>query len=244
MASIILQVVGSLVAWLSLYRGFWYRNKHRSPEWSCRLVTLMHGLIVTLLSGYIALIDGPWPLTHAGDPNTTLQAWLMCLTLGYFIFDLSWCIYFNSEGILMLLHHFLSICGTVIVLALGRSATEVNAVIFVSEITNPLLQLRWFLRHMGCYHSFMGDVVDYLFIALFLALRIVGGAWIMHSVVTSSQTILVLKGGVLAMYLVSLGFLLNIVSFARRKTLKKYCTWKSKRPGVEVPKSNGHLPAR
>lgn len=188
----------------------------------------MHVLTFLLLPGY---------------PNTTLQACLMCLTLGYFIFDLSWCIYFNSEGILMLLHHTLSILGTIIVLVLGKSATEVNAVVFVSEITNPLLQLRWFLRHMGCYRSFMGDVVDFLFVALFLVLRIVGGAWIMHAVVMSSRTILVLKGGFLAMYLVSLGFLVNIVSFARRKMLQKYCKWESKRLGGEVPKSNGHLPA-
>lgn len=167
----------------------------------------------------------------------------MCLTLGYFIFDLSWCIYFNSEGLLMLLHHALSICGTVIVLALGRSATEVNAVVFVSEITNPLLQMRWFLRGVGRYHSFAGDVVDFLFIALFLTLRIVGGAWIVHSVVLSSRTIWTLKWGVLAMYLVSLGFLLDIFSFARRKMLQKYWAWKSKKPGGELPQSNGHLPA-
>ncbi|KAJ6653955.1 hypothetical protein lerEdw1_007587 [Lerista edwardsae] len=244
MASILLQVACSFLVWLLLYRSFGCWNKHRTPEWSCRLVTLAHGVVVTFLSGYIVLIDGPWPLTHTGYPNTTLQAGLMCLTLGYFIFDLSWCIYFNSEGILMLLHHALSICGTVIVLALGQSATEVNAVVFVSEITNPLLQLRWFLRDMGCYHSLVGDVVDFLFIALFLTLRIVAGAWIVHSVALSSRTILTLKWGVLAMYLVSLGFLLDILHFARRKMLQKYCTWKSKNPGGELPASNGYLPAR
>ncbi|XP_053125827.1 TLC domain-containing protein 5-like [Hemicordylus capensis] len=243
MVSIAVQVVFSLLVWLSLYSGFWCRNKHRTAEWSCRLVTLMHGLIVTFLSGYIVLIDGPWPLTHAGSPNTALQVCLMCLTLGYFIFDLSWCLYFNSEGELMICHHALSICGMVIVLVLGVSATEINAVIFVSEITNPLLQARWFLREMGRYHNSLGDVVDFLFVTLFLGMRIVGGAWIVHSVVISPKTIWILKGGVLAMYLVSLGFLLNVLGFARRKMWKKYFAWKTEGTGGELPKSNGHLPA-
>ncbi|XP_061449380.1 TLC domain-containing protein 5-like [Rhineura floridana] len=193
MVSIILQVICSFLVWLSLYSGFWCWNKHRTLEWSCRMITLMHGLIVTFLSGYIALIDGPWPLTHAGHPNTAHQVRLMCLTLGYFLFDLSWCIYFKSEGSLMLSHHMLSICGTAFVLMLGKSATEVNAVLFVSESTNPLLQVRWFLRDMGHYHNFLGDLVDSLFVTLFLGLRIIGGAWIIHSVMTSPKTIWMIK---------------------------------------------------
>ncbi|KFW71623.1 Transmembrane protein 136, partial [Pygoscelis adeliae] len=99
---IVLEVTCSLVAWLSLYACFCYWNKHRSYEWSCRLVTLVHGVIVTCLSGYVALLDGPWPLTHAGSPNTSLQIHVLSLTLGYFIFDLGWCLYFQTEGDLML----------------------------------------------------------------------------------------------------------------------------------------------
>nr|XP_028564632.1 transmembrane protein 136-like [Podarcis muralis] len=242
MIVIILQVICSLVVWLSLYGGFLYRNKHRSPEWSCRLVTLLHGLIVTFFSGYIAWIDGPWPLTHAGYPNTALQVCLMCLSLGYFLFDLSWCIYFKSEGNLMLSHHMLSVSGLAFVLMIGKSATEINAVVFVSEITNPLLQLRWFLREMGRYHNLLGDVVDYLFVFLFLGLRIAGGAWIVQSVMTSPNTIWMLRGGVLAMYVVSWAFMLDILSFARRKTTKKYFAWKNEKTKEKLPSENGHLP--
>ncbi|XP_044295422.1 TLC domain-containing protein 5-like [Varanus komodoensis] len=243
MLSIVLQVACSLLAWFSLYQGFAGRNQHRTPEWSCRLVTLMHGLLVTFFSGYIALIDGPWPLTHAGYPNTAAQVWLMSLSLGYFIFDFCWCLHFKTENELMLSHHLLSICGMVLVLAMGTSATEVNAVVFVSEITNPLLQVRWFLREVGRYHSLVGDVVDSLFVALFLGLRIVGGVWIVHSVMTSPRTIWMLKGGVLAMYAVSLGFMLHICSFVKRKWMKKYSLWRNEGKGGQHPKTNGHPPA-
>ncbi|XP_009992921.1 PREDICTED: transmembrane protein 136-like [Chaetura pelagica] len=213
------------------------------PSWSCRLVTLLHGLLVTCLSGYTALLEGPWPLTHAGSPNTPLQIHVLCLTLGYFIFDLGWCLYFKTEGCLMLLHHMLSICGMMVVLGLGKSATEVNAVVFVSEITNPLLQTRWFLREMGCYHTVLGEVVDFLFVFLFLVLRIGGGAFIMQAMVTSPEPIWLLKAGGLAMYIVSLGFMAKICCFVRRKMWKKYNSWASLRSMNAPVKTNGHLTA-
>ncbi|NXW88355.1 TM136 protein, partial [Alopecoenas beccarii] len=207
--------------WLSLYAYFCYWNKHRSHEWSCRLVTLLHGVIVTGLSGYVALLDGPWALSHAGSPNTSLQIHVLSLTLGYFLFDLGWCLYFQTEGDLMLFHHTLSICGMIMVLGLGNSATEVNAVLFVSEITNPLLQTRWFLREMGCYYTFLGEVVDFFFVSLFVVLRMGGGALIMYAMVTSPGTSWLLKAGGLAMYAVSLGFMVEICRFVKRKMVKK-----------------------
>lgn len=179
-----------------------------------------------------------------GHPNTTLQVCLLCLTLGYFIFDLGWCMYFSSEDEVMLSHHMLSIWGMVIVLVHGASATEVNAIIFVSEITNPLLQSRWFLRSLGHYHSFAADLVDSLFVSLFLVFRIVAGAWIVHAVLTSASTILILKGGVLAMYAVSLMFLVDICNFLKRKILKKCDAWRNGGTAREGLKSNGHAPAR
>ncbi|KAM8795564.1 TLC domain-containing protein 5-like [Eudromia elegans] len=243
MVSTVLEVTCSLLAWLALYAALRSWNKRRSCEWSCRLVTLLHGVIVTCLSGYIALLDGPWPLTHAGSPNTSLQTHVLSLTLGYFIFDLGWCLYFRTEGDLMLLHHTLSICGMIMVLGLGKSATEVNAVVFVSEITNPLLQTRWFLREMGYYHSILGEVVDFSFVFLFLVLRIVGGAVIMYAMLTSPHPIWLLKAGGLVMYIVSLGFMVEICSFVRRKILKKCNSWKSMRSMNAPERTNGHLAA-
>nr|XP_006133691.1 transmembrane protein 136 isoform X2 [Pelodiscus sinensis] len=80
----------------------------------------------------------------------------------------------------MLAHHTVSILGIAVSLSLGESAAEVNAVLFGSEITNPLLQARWFLRETGLYHSFTGDVVDFFFVALFTGVRIGVGAWLMY----------------------------------------------------------------
>lgn len=62
-----LKVVCSLIGWLCLYLFFCRTFTQRGPEWNCRLVTLSHGVLIVLLTAYVIFIDGPWPLTHAGQ---------------------------------------------------------------------------------------------------------------------------------------------------------------------------------
>lgn len=63
----VLEVICSLIGWLCLYILFYCTFSHRGPEWNCRLVTLSHGVLIVLLTAYVVFIDGPWPLTHAGQ---------------------------------------------------------------------------------------------------------------------------------------------------------------------------------
>lgn len=208
-----------------------------SPSCTCSSGALAQ----ILLLGVSLLYCTGGCLSFSGSPNTTLQVHVLCLSLGYFLFDLGWCVYFQTEGALMLAHHTVSILGITVSLALGESATEVNAVIFGSEITNPLLQARWFLREMGCYHSFTGDVVDFVFVLLFTGVRIGVGAWMLYCELTSPKPQWFIKMGGVIMYVVSWIFMVSICRFARRKTMKKYHTWRSRRSEELHSKANGHL---
>ncbi|XP_054989690.1 TLC domain-containing protein 5 isoform X2 [Sorex araneus] len=143
----------------------------------------------------------------------------------------------------MLAHHTLSILGITMALALGESGTEVNAVLFGSEITNPLLQLRWFLRETGHYHGFAGDVVDVLFVALFTGVRIGVGARLLLSELASPKPRWFVKAGGVAMYAVSWCFMVSIWRFAWRKSVKKYRAWRSRRSEERPHPHNGHLKA-
>nr|XP_028564306.1 transmembrane protein 136-like [Podarcis muralis]XP_028564307.1 transmembrane protein 136-like [Podarcis muralis]XP_028564308.1 transmembrane protein 136-like [Podarcis muralis] len=240
-ATMVLQVAFSLIGWFSLYTWSCHWFKGRTYEWSCRLVTLTHGVLATCLSGYISFIDGPWPMSYPGSPNTTLQVHALCMSLGYFLFDLGWCVYFQAEGALMLAHHTVSILGITVSLALGESAAEVNGVIFGSEITNPLLQARWFLREKGLYHTLTGDVVDFFFVVLFTGVRIGVGAWLMYCVLMSPKPKWFIKVGGVIMYTVSWVFMVSICRFARRKSMKKYHAWRSRWSKEMNLNTNGHL---
>ncbi|KAG7483525.1 hypothetical protein MATL_G00039330 [Megalops atlanticus] len=188
---------------------------------------------------YIGFIDGPWPFTHPGTENTPLQVTALALSLGYFMFDMGWCVYFRTEGSIMLAHHTLSILGIVLALALGESGIETCAVLFGSEITNPLLQARWFLRKVGRYHSLVGDVVDLLFVLLFASVRIGVGGRMLYCELTSPRPSLLMKGGGVAMYGLSWVFMVDITRFACRKSGAKFRRWQEARKAIEVNGKSG-----
>uniref|UniRef100_UPI00398EE6B0 TLC domain-containing protein 5-like n=1 Tax=Pristiophorus japonicus TaxID=55135 RepID=UPI00398EE6B0 len=240
MATSVLLVICSLMCWLTLYIAFCQLYSHHRYEWNCRLVALVHGVLIVCLSAYVGFIDGPWPFSHPGSPNTEIQTQVLCLSLGYFIFDMCWCIYFQTEGLVMLCHHSLSILGIVMVLVLERSATEVNAVIFGSEVTNPFLQTRWFLRESGCYHTLLGDAVDLLFVLLFCSVRIGVGGRLLYCELSSPVPLPIVKLGGVAMYVVSWVFMVSIARFAWRKSSHKYKAWSERSRCTLHPETNGH----
>ncbi|XP_029111562.1 TLC domain-containing protein 5a isoform X2 [Scleropages formosus] len=237
MTSLVLQVCICLTGWITLYVLLCYLNGHRGYEWNCRLVTLFHGVLIVCVTAYIGYVDGPWPFTHPGTKNTPMQTLALALSLGYFTFDMGWCVYFRTEGPVMLAHHSLSIMGILLVLWVGESGIEACAVIFGSEVTNPLLQTRWFLRRTGRYNSLAGDVVDLLFVMLFVTMRIGVGGSMLYCELISPRPLLVMKCGGVAMYLLSWVFLVDIIRFAYRKCGTKYRLWQLRCKGVEV---NGH----
>jgi len=77
-------------------------------------------------------------------------------------------------GAVMIFHHMLSIFGNGFVLYRGINGTELIATLFGTEITNPLLQLRWFLRYSGvsARSPTVATTVDFSFIILFTVMRI------------------------------------------------------------------------
>ncbi|XP_061596289.1 TLC domain-containing protein 5-like [Cololabis saira] len=221
----VLEVVCSLVGWMCLYMSLCYTFSQRGPEWSCRLVTLSHGVVIVLLTGYVVFVDGPWPFTHAGTENTELQILALAVCLGYFMFDIGWCVCYRTEGPVMMAHHAASTLGILVALAMGESGCETCGVIFGSEITNPLLQTRWFLRKLGLYESLLGDAVDLLFILLFATVRVGAGTVMFYCELTSPRTSLIMKLGGSAMYVLAWVFMVDIARFGYRKSKAKYKKW-------------------
>ncbi|KAG9351472.1 hypothetical protein JZ751_022722, partial [Albula glossodonta] len=233
MTSLIVQGSISLLGWVVLYTSLCYVNRRRTYEWNCRLVTLFHGILIVCVTAYIGFIDGPWPFTHPGTENTPLQITALLLSLGYFIFDMSWCVYYRTEGPVMLAHHTLSILGILLALVLGESGIETCAVLFGSEITNPLLQARWFLRKVGRYDTLTGDAVDLLFIVLFASVRIGVGGRMLYCELTSARPSLAVKVGGIAIYGLSCIFMVDIARFACRKSASKFRRWQERLKALE-----------
>ena len=192
-------------------------NNKRSLEWNCRIVTIVHGILSCTICMYCGSYTGPWPLDALGEPSTPLQTLCIVITLGYFLFDFIWCIVMGTEGIDMLLHHITSICGLVLSLYLEHSGAELIATIFGSEISNPCLQMRWFLRETGKYQTQLAKLNDIVFIVLFLCIRIGVGARLFTDTMTSPKPSILIKLGGVALYTLSLVWMLLIVRFAKKR---------------------------
>ncbi|XP_070202013.1 TLC domain-containing protein 5-like [Littorina saxatilis] len=229
-------VLLSLFSWCSLYFTLRHLQPHRKAEWHCRTVTVCHAVLVTLLSFWSGMIQGPWPFTDAGGPNTPLQVTTTTICLGYFIFDFTWCLYFQTEGPPMLLHHSLSLLGLTWVLVSGKLGTEMMATVCGSEATNPLLQLRWFLRETGRYHTVLGEITDVAFMLSFFALRIGVGTVLIYSYFLQ-PTEFMGRFGAVAIYLIGWMFWVSIFRYAVRKYTKKYRAWRGVRQKKSEPPS-------
>lgn len=125
----------------------------------------------------------------------------------------------------MLAHHAASIMGILLALLMGVSGCETCGVIFGSEITNPLLQTRWFLRKLGLYDSLLGDAVDLLFILLFATVRVGVGTVMFYCEITSPRTTLIMKIGGVVMYGLAWVFMVDIARFGYKKSRAKYKRW-------------------
>lgn len=96
---------------------------------------------------------------------------LLSHSFGYFFFDLLYC-FLNGESWIMKFHHIVTVTGLmyysfkfsqqfVIVYALG-----------LTEFTNPLLQVRWYLKYHGMRDTLIFKIVERTFIFLFFYIRV------------------------------------------------------------------------
>ncbi len=153
------------------------------------------------------------------------------LCLGYFIFDtmfcLWWCVY-GKETNIYIIHHAVSIMGMMTSLYQGFCGKEVNVAIFLAEVTNPLLQFRWFMRELG---SGRGDVLyelnDFVFIATYLCMRLGLSPYLAYLKILHPQQpndLLKFLGVVFCVMNVILS--VGVIQFAYRKYSRMYIGWK------------------
>lgn len=218
----------SCFTWSTLYFTLCILNPKRSYEWHIRTVTLIHAVLVCILGAYGAFVLGPWPFTNSGGFSTPYQHFVITISLAYFLLDLSWCIYFRTEGPVMLVHHTMSIVGLTVCFMLKYYGIEMITTLFGSEITNPLLQLRWFLRETDRYDSLLGDIVDVAFMSLFGFFRIFVGTLLLYSYFGQEGTDWLGKLAGCLIYSMGWVFWISIVQYGIKKYKRKYGKSKSR----------------
>ncbi|XP_033122034.1 TLC domain-containing protein 5-like [Anneissia japonica] len=229
-------IVSSVLTWTTLYNIICLMNPQRSYEWNCRILTLIHAIVIVTMSACFGFIYNPWLhdffihlFTGPGGKSNVYENLTMVVCVGYFMFDLCWCLYFfDNDTLFMLLHHCITIIGILGSLYMQRSGTEVNASIFGSELSNPMLQIRWFMRETGRKYSILYEINDILFMFTFLFSRMVVGLYFMYCEWMHPTPLLFFKIGSLGLWLVSFVFAIQITRFAVYKYSKMYHSWKNR----------------
>lgn len=218
---IALAILGSFLLWLNLYNIICAINWKHSAEWNCRIVAGLHGTVSAVVCFISAFILGPWPFNYIGYPPNMLHCNIIVVSFGYFLFDLLWCLYMKTEGLVMLTHHILSIMGYMYVLRYNIYGCESSAILGASEFTNPLLQLRWFLKQSGKYSGTVAATVDLTFCFCFFGARVVVGSALYITLLVSPRMEVIAKIGGTMMHCVGIIFSIYLGLFIHRKYIKK-----------------------
>ena len=202
--------------WYILYAAICNTHKNQSSEWSCRIISLIHAVIITDIIG-IYFLTYNWPFDHLGERNTEMQRIILTISAGYFWFDTAWCLYMKTETPLMILHHSVSLVFLLYSLCVDRSGAETISVVWGSEITNPFLQVRWFLKKTGNYNTMFAKLNDLIFIGLFALVRILIGGYLALETFYSANTPNFVKAGGCVFYTIGVIWLCQILHFARKR---------------------------
>ena len=208
--------VFTLIWTLYYFLLYFFLRKKYNAEWISRIVAITHALAIARSVEYTALFE-TWPFDTMGFLNTNNQNITLCLTAGYFLFEIGWCLYMRTEGPLMLIHHTISITAMVMSLFTQRSASEVLLTTWGSELTNPFLQIRWFLREVKSYDTVFGYVNDWLFFVFFFVVRVVVGTCVAYHLYYATETALFMKFCGFSFYILSLVWMLKIFMFAQKR---------------------------
>lgn len=145
----------------------------------------------------------------------------MQISLGYFLFDICWCLLYQMDDRVMLVHHLASISGLVAGLYLGTSGTELVATIGGAEFSNPMLQSRWFIREVGLYDTVHGFIADTVFTITFPLVRFTLGTALLYSTFREGRTHWFLMAGATALYVLSIVWFVAIVKMYRKRYLRR-----------------------
>lgn len=158
-------------------------------------------------------------------PSTNLQKFILVWSLGYFLFDLGWCLAYQTETKLMISHHLCSIVALWVMLRKETSGGQATCCLGALEITNPFLQARWFVRTFGHHKTPLFNSVEIVYVTLFLFIRIVLGTYYLFVVIIHGNALeyLVITA---ALYVISWLFVFKILQYMQSKYGHLLAQWR------------------
>lgn len=213
-------VILSFAFWSATYFVIRLIFAKRTTEYCSRILALLHGSVMTLL-GLNQCFIGKSPLGHPDEPTTSIQAFILVTSLGYFVVDLIWCLYYQTETALMIAHHAYSCFALSRVLFNDMGGHAAACGLGALELTNPLLQARWFSRTHGYYNTPLFTSIEVTFMIMFFFVRIVLGSVYLMLVLVQPRNTWEFRILTFLIYTMSWMFMINICKYFNHKYMEE-----------------------
>jgi hypothetical protein len=202
----------STVIWALTYQLLRAVLTTKSREYCCRILSFWHGAITAFIGiNQCFLIDTPFD--HPEWRTTNSQRFLMVCSLGYFIHDLGWVLIYDRGSKLMIAHHIYSVFALNRMLHKHYSGAQATCALGSMEISNPMLQSRWFLRSEGYYPSVFYTSVEITFMIVFFLVRIVLGTYFLIVITFQPKNDWDFRILAATIYIMSWMFMINITKY-------------------------------
>lgn len=203
-------------AWRMCYMVLGHFFPKKTPEYYCRMVALIHGLLTAFL-GVNQCLSADIPFYHPEWKTTNTQSFILAVSAGYFIHDLVWCIQFDAKDKLMIVHHIYCVIFLLRILFKGISGAQTTCGLGAMELTNPLLQARWFIRSGGIYPSLLFLSIETVFLITYFLIRIVLGTSFMWVIIRHPKNDIEFITFSIMIYVISWMFFFNIIRYLMSK---------------------------
>ncbi|EKX48272.1 hypothetical protein GUITHDRAFT_136789 [Guillardia theta CCMP2712] len=185
----VLQAHKEKLRWPSILRLVVKKRPEADGEVACRLLAILHAVLVCILSALSNLVIGPWAYSAVGEVNTAFQKFVLSCDL--------------SEPGLMIGHHGASIFCCLLSLMTNVSGSEVVGCLFGAEVSNPFLQARWFMLEAGLRETRACRIIEVTFALVFLSCRVFWAPTLLWVVVASPKPPQTIKVGAVLLQIIS-----------------------------------------
>lgn len=188
-------LVASVIGWfllLTIIKWKW----SLSTASASYAVAFVHGIFMTRATEYIIYTDGIWSADQFGGPVTPIQAVIITMSAGYFLYDI-WICFKTGEPLVIKCHHVLATTIFVTTLWAGKSGPEVVVCLWCGEFTNVFLNLRFFFQNYKGGERFRNSVIPFLndafFVIGFAVMRFGIGSYATYHILFSGRSLQILK---------------------------------------------------
>lgn len=124
-----------------------------------------------------------YSLPECGMLNTNLQRLCLAISISYFVYDSVCMVLEKTIDKFVVIHHFFSICGLFIPYIENRNGIYSMIGLFVTEVSNPSMYMKNFLKMFGMRHTRIYEVAEVVFLtSYFIGRAILSWSYVYHSV--------------------------------------------------------------